>query len=216
MKIKICGITNSIDAMAAVAFGADAVGFIFVPSSARYIPPERAASIIGTLPPTVLSVGVFANEPRGSILRVIRRTGVQALQLHGEEPPDAVLGYGIPVIKAHRISPSFDVASLKQYSVHAHLLDAWVEGFRGGTGTRCDWEVAARACRISRVILSGGLNPENVEEAIHAVGPCAVDVSSGVEKAAGTKDHGKMHAFVESARRAFVSIECNERSNSRE
>jgi phosphoribosylanthranilate isomerase len=204
MKIKICGITTSDDALAAIECGADAVGFVFVRSSPRFITAERAAEICAALPRTTMTVGVFVNEPRESVVRTIHTSGLRAVQFHGEEPPEAVHGFGVPVIKAHRLSGGFNPAILERFAVYAHLFDAMVEGAWGGTGRQCDWGEASRAARRSRVILSGGLHPENVEMAIQTVRPFAVDVSSGVEKRPGVKDHEKMRAFTAAARRAFA------------
>jgi len=216
MKIKVCGITNSDDAAAAIACGADALGFVFVRSSPRFVSFERASAIIAAIPPNVLPVGVFVNEPRDVVEGAIRLTGIRALQLHGEETPEETVGYGVPVIKAHRVGPGFDLSTLRRYRVHAHLFDARMEGLRGGTGRQCDWSIAAAAGLEFRIVLSGGLHPENVETAVRTVKPVAVDVSSGVEKEAGIKDHGRMRAFGEAARRGFAAVKSIKRSDSRE
>ena len=206
MKIKICGITTVADALAAVQCGADAIGFIFVQSSPRYIPPEMAAEIVGALPQAVLPVGVFVDASRRTITEAVASAGIRALQLHGDEPPESTSGFGLPVFKAHRVSASFVIEHLDRYNVEAHLLDACVEGSRGGTGRTFDWDVAVNARQAHRIILSGGLNPENVEMAIRYVSPFAVDVSSGVEAQPGVKDHVKLRRFIETARSAFERV----------
>jgi phosphoribosylanthranilate isomerase len=206
MKIKICGITRAADAMAAVQCGADAIGFIFFPSSPRYIPPAVAAEIVRALPAAVLPVGVFVDASRDTIVDAVRMSGIRALQLHGDEPPESTSGFGLPVFKAHRVSARFAVEDLDRYAVEAHLLDAYADGFRGGTGKQFDWDVALRARQLHRIILSGGLHPENVERAIRYVRPYAVDVSTGVERQPGVKDHVRMYRFIESARGAFERI----------
>lgn len=210
MRIKICGITNRDDALCAVDAGADALGFVFVKSSPRCVSPVRAAEIIAALPKSVLTVGVFVNGLREEMLRTMRATGLGALQLHGQELPAAALGYDIPVIKAHRVKAGFNPEVMRGYQVYAHLVDAWVEGKHGGTGHTCDWEIASRAARVHRTILSGGLRPENVGAAIRAVKPFAVDVSSGVEKQPGLKDHNCVRSFVTAARGAFERMNFTE------
>jgi phosphoribosylanthranilate isomerase len=206
MKTKICGITNRDDALAAVESGADAIGFIFVPTSPRHVSVELAGEISSVLPGSILTVGVFVNDSRANILQAVRNAGLKAVQFHGDESPDDLQGYDIPVIKAHRVGGNFDSSRLLQYPAYAHLLDAAVEGIRGGTGKQCDWKAASVCARSARTILSGGLSPENVAEAIRTVRPAAVDVSSGVEKLPGVKDHRKVRAFVTAAREAFETI----------
>jgi phosphoribosylanthranilate isomerase len=203
VKIKICGITRLADALAAAECGADAIGFIFVQSSPRYIPPARAAGIVRALPASVLPVGVFVDASRSTIAEAVTAVGIRALQLHGDEPPESTIGFGLPVFKAHRVSPDFAIETLGRYAVAAHLLDAYVEGIRGGTGRQFNWEVAVQATREYRIILSGGLTPENIDGAIRHVRPQAVDVSSGVEQQPGLKDHVKLRRFIEAARNAF-------------
>jgi len=204
MKIKICGITTRQDAYAAIDAGADALGFVFVPASKRYLSRDAAASIIAGLPPFVVPVGVFVNERRKLILETIRRTGIRCLQLHGDETPEETAGYPVPVIKGFRIGPDFDPRALSSYGTGAYLLDTYVEGKYGGTGKRFDWNLAVAAKEYGRVILSGGLTPDNVGEAVRFVQPYAVDVSSGVEAAPGVKDHARVEAFIRAAREAGV------------
>ena len=202
MKIKICGITNREDAHAAVDAGADALGFIFVPASRRYLSRDAAASIIASLPPFVIPVGVFVNERRKLIMETIRRTGIRCLQLHGEETPEETADYPVPVIKGFRVGPEFMSGALSSHRTSAYLLDAYVEGKYGGTGKRFDWNIAVAAKEYGRVILSGGLTPDNVGEAVRFVQPYAVDVSSGVEAAPGIKDHAQVERLIRAARGA--------------
>ena len=196
VRTKICGITNRDDAQCAVENGADALGFIFYPRSPRYVPPEQAGEIIGDLPPFVTPVGVFVNETETRIDAVVKLAGLRAIQLHGDEPPEACLGHSVPVIRALRVGEGFDPASLRQFLVDTFLLDKAKTGMYGGTGETFDWAVARAARRFGRVILSGGLAPDNVAAAIQAVQPYAVDTGSGVEAEPGRKDHRKLAAFL--------------------
>ena len=203
MRIKICGITRKEDALAAVEAGADALGFIFSPHSRRYVNPDDAGVIIASLPPFILPVGVFVNAARLHVRETIRRTGIRAAQFHGEEAPEDVSGYNLFTIKAHRVTPDFRPGILNSYKADAHLLDAFVEGVHGGTGKTFDWRLVDGAHVYGRIVLSGGLTPENVERAIGVAMPDAVDVSSGVELRPGIKDAERMKSFVERARAAF-------------
>ena len=200
VRVKICGITRMEDALSAADAGVSAVGFIFVPSSPRVIAPETARTIIRSLPPFVTPVGVFVNASRGEILKTLETTGIQCLQLHGEETPADVEGYPLPVYKAFRVGPGFDPGLLGDFRIQACLLDAFVKSAHGGTGQTFDWGVAVRAKRYTRVILSGGITPDNVGAAIRRVRPYAVDVSSGVETAPGIKDRAKIIRLVEAVR----------------
>ncbi len=209
MRVKVCGITRYDDALCAVDAGADALGFIFVRSSKRYIAPDAAARITAALPRDVLPVGVFVDAPHTGLREVIRLSGIRAVQLHGDETPSDCIGLPVQVIKAHRVRPGFDPAVLGQYPVDAHLLDAYVDGLHGGTGQVFDWSIAGTAARTARVILSGGLTPGNIASAIAQACPMAVDVSSGVELAPGIKDHAKVRQFVQNAREAFAASAMN-------
>jgi phosphoribosylanthranilate isomerase len=204
MRVKICGITRLDDALCAVDAGADMLGFIFVPSSRRYMAPEAVADIMVSLPREILTVGVFVNTARPLLVDVIRRSGVGAVQLHGDEPPADAEGLPVRVLKAHRVKPDFDPASLRRYRVDAHLLDTFVAGVHGGTGQVFDWRIARAAAEEESVILGGGLTPENVADAIERSRPAGVDVSSGVELAPGIKDHEKVRRFARAALAAFA------------
>ena len=202
VRVKICGITNGADALCAVKNGADALGFIFYARSPRCIPPERAAEIVRGLPPFVTPVGVFVNEAREQIDAFLELVGLRAVQLHGDEPPEACLGYSVPVIRAFQVGEGFDGADLRDYPADAFLMDTATAGLYGGTGETFDWALAREAASRGRIILAGGLNPDNVTEAIRKVRPYAVDCGSGVEAEPGRKDHNKLVAFLRAARHA--------------
>lgn len=195
MLVKICGITRAGDAAHAVALGAGAIGFIFWPGSPRCVPVEQVRAIVRTLPAFVATVGVFVNQPAGEINEVAAVAGLSAVQLHGDEAPALMAEIDRPVIKAFGV---VDDATLAQWPEPATLLiDAHDPRRRGGTGLKADWDAAARVARTRRVILAGGLNAANIREAVSAVAPFGVDVSSGVESSPGIKDHRKLTDFFE-------------------
>lgn len=205
VRVKICGITRPADATAAVGAGADALGFMFYEGSPRHITPARAAAIAQALPPFVARVGVFVNPGETLVREAIQVAGLTVLQFHGEESPEFCARFAPwPVIKAFRIR---DAASLDALPAHAGasawLLDAYVAGRRGGTGTGFCWELAVRAkAHGVPVILAGGLTPENAGRAVLEVAPYGLDVSSGVEAAPGIKDPERMGAFMAAVNRA--------------
>ena len=194
VKLKVCGITSLPDALAAVAAGAEYVGFNFYRSSPRYLEPATAWTIIAQLPPSVTSVGVFVNEPEpADVVELMKRSGVQLAQLHGDETPEFCRAVGVErVIKALRAGPDFDPQTTLGYPAAAILLDAYDKHLYGGTGKTANWELAQKAARLTTVFLAGGLSPDNVVEAVRSVQPFAVDVNSGVESAPGVKDAGKL------------------------
>lgn len=196
VRAKICGVTNRDDALCAIDNGADALGFNFYEKSLRYIAPEKAGEIVFDLPPFVTPVGIFVNASEREIDIAVKLAGLRAIQLHGDEPPEACLGHAVPVIRALRVGRGFDVQALGSYLVNTFLLDTEKEGSYGGTGETFDWTKAVEAKRYGRIILAGGLNPDNVQEAIEQVGPYAVDTSSGVEAEPGKKDHKKLRDFL--------------------
>jgi len=204
VKVKICGITNIDDAMAAVDFGADALGFVFHRKSPRYVLPERAASIIKELPPFIQTIGVFADETRENIEAVISGARIDLVQLHGDEPPE-MCGLTRRVIKAIRIKSLDSLAPLAEYKRHisGFLLDAYAPDQLGGTGKIFNWDIAVEAKQFGRIILAGGLTPDNVAEAVKYVKPYGVDVSSGVEQKKGKKDLKKVELFIERAKGAI-------------
>ena len=203
--VKICGITTLDDALAAVAAGADALGFNFYRRSARFIEPLEARKVIGQLPSEVLSVGVFVNEHTPEqVARVADEAGVGAIQLHGDESPEYCWALeGRRVIKALRVSDDFSPESAKEFRAEAIMLDAYDPKARGGTGRVFDWNIARRTRElVPRLFLAGGLSPENVREAIAIVGPYAVDACSSLESAPGRKDPRLVRAFIRACREA--------------
>lgn len=203
MKIKICGITNFEDALSAANYGADALGFIFYKGSPRFIEPENAKEIISFLPPFITTVGVFVNEEPAKIRQIMEIAGIDILQLHGDELP-ATCKIWPRVIKAFRVSTLTDLKSLEKYRTSANLFDTYSPDVFGGTGRTFNWDIAVEAKRYGLVILSGGLNTENVEHAIKWVNPYAIDVSSGIELYKGKKDLKKMREFIVRAKAALM------------
>ena len=201
-KIKICGITNIDDALAAVEYGTDALGFVFVPGTPRYIDPENAAEIIAQIPPFVTIVGLFVDESKEHIQQIADQCKLDVLQLHGHESPDFCRGFNRRVIKAFRIKDAESLTVLSQYTVSAYLLDTYVKGAMGGTGVTFNWSLALDAKQHGSIILAGGLNPDNVAQAVQQIYPYGIDVSSGVEAEPGRKDHNKVKNFIEAVRNA--------------
>lgn len=202
-QVKICGITNLEDALHAIACGADALGFVFFPGSPRFVDPDRARQIIAELPPFVTTVGLFVNEPPARIREMVDFCGLNTVQLHGDEEPDQCCYPPCRVIKALRLKAEMDESFFASFPASALLLDAYVPDKFGGTGHRCDWEKAAAVASSHRVILAGGLTPDNVAEAVQQVHPYGVDVSSGVEEKPGKKDPEKVARFIRMAKEAL-------------
>ena len=200
VRVKICGNVTLKDTMAAVEAGADAVGFVFYARSPRVVSPKAVAAIVSHLPPFVTPVGLFVNEKPEVVRQIASDCGIRLVQLHGEESPQYCAELKLPVLKGIRVRTREDVANLSAYRVDAILLDAYVEGMAGGTGTTFDWSLAVEAKTWGPIILAGGLTPDNVGEAISRVRPYGVDVSSGVESSPGAKDHAKVKAFVEAVK----------------
>jgi phosphoribosylanthranilate isomerase len=199
MFVKICGITNEDDALFAVAMGADAVGFIFAPST-RQVAPQLVFDITRRLPPEVLTVGVFRDEHPSRVIELANKSGVKAVQLHGRETPEQareIAGSIRYVIKAFP-SSSPDLSRADQYGTNMVLLDAPSPG----SGKVFDWNLAAELPETLRLILAGGLDPDNVADAIEIVEPWGVDVASGVEASPGRKDPTKVRRFIANARAA--------------
>lgn len=201
--VKICGITNLDDALAAIAAGADALGFNFYKPSPRYITPQQAREIIEQLPGSILIVGVFVNEESNIVRAIAKEAGLRALQLHGDESPEYCreLAADFYVIKTFAVSDSFDIQALAPYNVEAIMLDTKHNNLRGGTGRVFDWSVALRvAPAIPKLFLAGGLSPENVENAVEIVRPFAVDACSALEDRPGKKNHERMRVFINAVR----------------
>ena len=201
--IKICGITNVDDARAAVAAGADALGFNFYTLSPRYIAPPAAREIVEQLPSSILTVGVFVNEDSPDFVKKIAsEAGVTAFQLHGDESPAYCRELSDRyVIKTLTVSGDFDIQTIQDYDVNAIMLDTRDNNLRGGTGRVFDWSVAIEVNKVvPKLFLAGGLSPENIGEAIELVRPYAVDACSALEDRPGIKNHERMRAFVELAR----------------
>jgi len=192
MFVKICGITRLEDALGAADAGAGAIGFVFWPNSPRFIDPYRARAIVRRLPPFVTPVGLFVDQPPEFIAGVSSLVRLGAVQLHGDETPAFASAIGLPVIKA------LPVEGARDWPVGATLLlDAHDPARRGGTGRTIDWHAAAAVAAERRVLLAGGLTPENVADAIARVRPFGIDVSSGVERAPGVKDRHRITALFE-------------------
>lgn len=204
VRVKVCGVTRVEDARLAWAEGADALGLNFYPRSPRYVEVEVAAELARTRPALGAVVGVFVNEDPEVIRRKVRECGLTAVQLHGDEPPEACAGYGVPVIKALRVRGPEDVEHARRFvgagDVTALLLDGAAPGYGGG-GVGFDWSLVARLtdARVP-VLVAGGLNPANVAEAVRATRPHGVDVASGVESSPGIKDANAVRAFVRNAK----------------
>jgi phosphoribosylanthranilate isomerase len=202
-KVKICGVTNLADAQAAVAAGADALGFNFYEKSPRYVSLKTGAEISKQLPPFVMRVGVFVDAEANFVLRAIGEVGLTMLQFHGDEPPEFCTQFGLMSMKAFRIRDKKSLEEIPKYLTDAFLLDAHSKSGLGGTGEKFNWDLAIEAQKFGKpIFLAGGLTPENVAEAVRKVRPFGVDVSSGVESAPGKKDHAKVKAFIAAAKAA--------------
>lgn len=205
-RVKVCGITNLEDALAALEAGADMLGFNFYARSPRYVTPAVARRLIEQLPAGVSCVGVFVNEAAPSAVeRIAREALVGAVQMHGDETPEFCAGLrGLTTIKALRVGPGYSVESAARYQTDAVLLDAYVADAWGGTGHTFDWKLASLTREaVPRLFLAGGLKPDNVAEAVAAVRPYAVDVCSGVETSPGRKSPQLMRSFIEQVRSVF-------------
>lgn len=201
VRVKICGITNVDDALAAAAAGAAAVGFNFCLQSRRYVRPDVAKQIVARLPGTICTVGVFVNETRDTVAAIAAEVGLAALQFHGDEPPAFCTGWKQKVIKALRVRDRGTAALARAYSVDFILADAYVEGRPGGTGIRIDPVLLSDFDR-SRLILAGGLTADTVAEAVRTIRPAGVDVASGIEILPGKKDRDLMKHFIANAHAA--------------
>jgi len=202
VRVKICGITSELDAQRAAKSGAWAVGFIFHKKSPRFISPFKAKKIIDSLPPFITPVGVFVNHNAGAMRDIITHCGLRAVQLHGDEDchfAHRLKRYNVKIIKVFRVGEGFDPKVIEGFKVDAFMFDTYDQFKHGGTGKIFDWNVLKQVKAASDVpiILSGGLNSQNVIEAVNAFKPYAVDVNSGVEEAPGKKDAKKMKDFID-------------------
>jgi phosphoribosylanthranilate isomerase len=202
IRVKVCGITNAEDARVAVAAGADALGFIFVEGTPRYIAPAAAARIIAELPAFVTAVGVFWDHPAGHVKAVAEECRLGALQFHGDEPAEALAEHRVPAIKTIKVARDGDLARMDAYRDATIMLDSPARWSLGEARAPISWDLARAAAARRPVILSAGLNPDNVAIAVRAVQPYAVDVNSGVEARPGRKDADKVERFVAAARAA--------------
>jgi phosphoribosylanthranilate isomerase len=205
IAVKICGITRVEDALMVARAGANAIGLIFAAGSPRRVSDPVAADVVSALPPFITPVALFVDQAASEIERVLIKVRPQLLQFHGDEPPEFCASFGLPYIKVARMKAGMDLLQYaRQYrTAKGLLLDAFVEGSHGGTGSAFDWALIPREFPLP-LILAGGLNPGNVGEAVRRVRPWAVDVSSGVEAAKGIKDAAKVAAFIRGVRDADV------------
>ena len=202
VKVKVCGITNPKDACLTAGSGADAIGLVFA-ESPRNVSVEEAQGIAAALPAGVLKVGVFVNEGPEEVLRIAREVGLDYAQLHGDETPETVTFLregGVKVMKALRVRDEGSLATMKSYGADLVMLDAWSEKARGGTGERFDWALAKSLKGRGNIVVSGGLGPENVREAISFFEPYGVDASSSLEEAPGKKNEERVRRFVSAAK----------------
>jgi phosphoribosylanthranilate isomerase len=202
VKVKVCGITNPEDAQVAAESGTDAIGLVFA-ESPRRVGIERASEISAVLPEGILKVGVFVNAETGVVLRISSEVGLDYAQLHGDEPPEEVAAVregGLKVIKALRVQDVESIAVMEGYGVDLFLLDAYSERAWGGTGERFDWGLAKSLKERDNILVSGGLTPENVREAVEFFEPYGVDASSSLEDTPGKKNKERVRRFVSAAK----------------
>ncbi|MBU0688689.1 MAG: phosphoribosylanthranilate isomerase [Gammaproteobacteria bacterium] len=206
-RIKICGITREQDLLAAVTAGADALGFVFYAKSPRNVELPQASQLLRAVPPFVTSVGLFVDPSEEMVRDVLAHMPLDVLQFHGDESPVFCGQFGRPYLKAIRVKAGVDLVECAARYADAQglLLDAFVEGVQGGTGESFDWGLIPKEL-ASRVVLSGGLHPHNVAEAVRTVRPYAVDVSSGVEASKGIKDAAKIAAFIKEVKNVDIQL----------
>ena len=201
VRTKVCGITNEKDALKAASLGAWAIGFIFYKKSPRFISPFKAKKIIDKLPPFITPVGVFVNHNAGAMRDIINHCGLRAVQLHGDEDHHychRLRRYNVKLIKAFRVGAGFNSKDVEAFKADAYLFDTYDKDSFGGTGKTFDWNVLREIKSLNvPIILSGGLNSQNVIEPVNELKPYAVDVNSGIEASEGIKDHAKMKQFID-------------------
>ena len=201
--IKICGLTRNEDVRAAVEAGANALGFILYPGSKRYVSLERLADLTACIPDTIRRVGVAVNATEAELAAAVRAGGLDIIQFHGEETDAQILAWTRTTAwRVCGLRNEDDIERAARLRVDTVLVDAVLAGARGGTGKRCDWNLAAKLAQRRRIILAGGLTPENVAEALQTVTPWGIDVSSGIEQAPGVKNQDRMRQFIRRARNA--------------
>lgn len=199
VQVKICGITLQEQAIAISHLGVDALGFILYPKSPRYLAPEKIREIVKSLPPFIKTVGVFVNETAADMSDLVRASGVDLAQLSGDEPPETcrqLTELGINWIKALRVKEAADIKRVKEYPGSHFLLDAWSDDEYGGTGKTFDWGILEEMPERSGIVLAGGLNADNVQQAIRDVQPYGLDISSGVEESPGIKAIDKVQLLM--------------------
>tara|TARA_B100000686_G_C16674915_1_gene908610 strand:+ start:272 stop:1021 length:750 start_codon:yes stop_codon:yes gene_type:complete len=206
VRIKICGITSIVDAIAAIGAGADALGFMFYEKSPRFLSNEKAKEIIRELPSHVAKVGVFVDANVDTVNRTVETAGLDTLQFHGVESPDFCAKFQQNTIKAFRVKNHESLEQLSDYNTKALLLDSYVKGIPGGTGEKFNWNIAIEAKRLGKpIILAGGLTPDNASDAVNQVAPFGLDVSSGVESTPGIKEKSKMISLITNAKSSSIS-----------
>lgn len=203
IKIKICGITNKKDAIITAGLKPDMMGFVFYSGSKRYVEPRIVRDIANELPPYIAKVGVFVDMDKNKVIEIAEECTLDMLQFHGDETPDYCAGFGdsYKIIKAFRIKDSASLKGINDYNVDFYMLDSYSSKEKGGTGESFDWKIIENFEFLKPVILSGGLTPGNVRNAIEKFSPYGVDVSSGVEISPGKKDSDLMKKFVENVRK---------------
>ena len=200
VKVKICGLTNSDDAMAALDLRADYIGFILYSESPRWITFAKLAHILDKVDRTRKAIGVFVNEPRANVEKIAVDCGLYAVQIHGDEEPEEFVDMPVPVWRAVRFRNGSFMPPPEKWRAERYVVDAAVPGLYGGTGVAADWHEAATLAAGYPVMLAGGLTPENVGEAVRIVKPLGVDVASGVETEPGEKSYTKMKQFIEAVK----------------
>ncbi|MGQ0722212.1 MAG: phosphoribosylanthranilate isomerase [Candidatus Eiseniibacteriota bacterium] len=203
--IKMCGLTRLEDALRCAEAGVDALGFVFA-ASPRRVTVEQAVAIIRELPPHILRFAVFVDETPAEIARVLAHTDVDRVQIHGFEEPTVHEVCGTRVVKVFRARDETVLREIEETRPAMFLLDTWRRDVAGGTGERFDWDIARRTRTLGRLVLAGGLTPENVGDAVRDVRPFGVDVSTGIETSPGVKDAAKIRAFVEAVRAADLTF----------
>ncbi len=198
--VKICGVTRPEDAVAAADAGADAIGLNFYPLSPRFLTNERAKEISRATPEGLLKFGVFVNESADFLKKTFEECELDYLQLHGQEEPEFVKGLMLPVLKSFAVHDEQVLVAIREYGLEWFLMDTWSKVLPGGSGLSFNWEIARRAGALGRVVLSGGLRPDNVAKAIAACSPYGVDVATGVESEPGVKDKELVRSFVQEVR----------------